>query len=234
MIPNNMTKVTWNADGAITYNSCDTVWNTVSTIADTTYVTDCVSSKACCGAHEHTPVKKEEAPKDAKNLLVTKEKRLKVKNCKDGYVESTKDIMPNIKDISVKADGVNSTVIFVTFTDGKTEKAVLDPDDDFSLEHGLTIIMLEKLLSDKGVDGKSVHNKLVKHAIKFYKHQEDERVKAAELKKAEKEKKKRIEEKIRVRKAKKARAEREYQIEMHKEAYLRALNEMVMEGIKHE
>jgi hypothetical protein len=217
-----MTTVSWNADETITYNSCDTV----SKIADTTYVTDCVSSKACCGVYEYTPVKKEEAPKDAKNLLVTKEKRLKVKNCKDGFVDSTKDIMPDIKNVSVSVDGINSTVIFVTFTDGKTEKAILDPDDDFSLEHGLTIIMLEKLLSDKGVDGKSVHNKLVKYAMKFYKHQEDERIKAEELKKTEKEKRKRIEEKIRNRKAKKARAEREYQIEIQKEAYLRAMREL--------
>ena len=177
------------------------------------------------------PEKKEEAPKDAKNLLVAKDKRIKVKNCKNGFVEATKDIMPDIKEVSVSADGVNSTVILVTFTDGTTEKAVLDPEDDFSLEHGLTIIMLEKLLSDMGVDGKSVHNKLVNHAIKFYKHQEDARIKAAELKKAEKEKKKRIEEKIRVRKAKKARAEREYQIEMHKEAYLRAMREIASKNI---
>jgi hypothetical protein len=209
-------------------------WNALTSLEGCKASVDYITINTDCGITTTTRVQKEEAPKDATNLLVVKDKRIKVKNCKNGFVEATKDIMPDIKEVSVSADGVNSTVIIVTFTDGTIEKAVLDPEDDFSLEHGFTIIMLEKLLSDMGVDGKSVHNKLVKHAIKFYKHQEDERVKAAELKKAEKEKKKRIEEKIRVRKAKKARAEREYQIEMHKEAYLRALNEMVMEGIKHE
>lgn len=195
-----------------------------------TYGANYIATKADCDTYELKSIKKEEAPKDATNILIAKEKRLKVKNCKDGFVESTKDIMPDIKEVSVQGDGVNSVVILVTFTDGKTEKAILDPEDDFSLEHGLTIIMLEKLLSDKGVDGKSVHNKLVKHAIKFYKHQEDERMKVAELKKSEKEKKKRIEEKIRNKKEKKAKAEREYQIEIQKEAYLRAMKEIAKEN----
>jgi hypothetical protein len=220
-----MTKVSWNADGTITCSPSGPAYNTVSEL---TYAVNAYAKADCC-SHEYTPVKKEEAPKDAKNLLVTKEKRLRVKNCKDGYVESTKDIMPNIKDISVKADGVNSTVIFVTFTDGKTEKAVLDPDDDFSLEHGLTIIMLEKLLSDKGVDGKSVHNKLVKYAMKFYKDKEDAKIKASKKKEEEKARIARINEKIRNRKAKQVRDEREYQIEIQKEAYLRAMREFKKE-----
>lgn len=128
-------KVTWDSYLQTT-SAADLAidWNTV-----TTGVTCNAESNV---SYKKPEPKKEAAPKDAKNLLVTKEKRLKVKNCKDGFVDSTKDIMPNISDISVKSDGENSTVIFVTFTDGKREKAILDKDDEFSLEHGLTIIML--------------------------------------------------------------------------------------------
>ena len=222
-------KLTYNADGTITRNPCTTTtWDTVVTIADSGYVANYVSSDCC--SHEHKPAKKEEAPAGATNLLVTKDKRIKVKNCKDGFVETTKDIMPDIKEVSVSADGVNSTVIIVTFTDGTTEKAILDPEDDFSLEHGLTIIMLEKLLSDKGVDGKSVHNKLVKHAIKFYKNQEETKAKEIAKQKEEKARIQRIKEKIRSRKAKKAHDEKEYQIEIQKEAYLRAMREIKKEN----
>ncbi|MEE1085035.1 MAG: hypothetical protein UH850_15060, partial [Paludibacteraceae bacterium] len=118
---------------------------------------------------------KEKVPKETTNILFTEGNSIKVKNCKDGEVQNTKTIMSDIKDIEVKYNSENSTVIFATFKDGKTEKAVLDKDDEFSLEHGLTIIMLEKLLSDKGVDGKSVHNKLVSRALKLYNKLEKEK-----------------------------------------------------------
>ena len=216
MISNTINQLGLNADGTITYI-------TDTSVACNTVTTDCYT-------HAYQPVKKEEAPKDATNLLVTKEARLKVKNCRDGFVESTKDIMSNIKEIAVKSDGTNSTVIFVTFTDGKREKAVLDPEDEFSLEHGLTIIMLEKLLSDKGVDGKSVHNKLIKYAMKFYKRQEEIKAKEQKQQQEEKERLKRIKAKIKARKAKKSNDEKEYQIEIQKEAYLRAMRELAKES----
>jgi hypothetical protein len=215
-------KVTWNDDLQATVVTDSATGWTLSYV-DSGYAYNNTSTAAHTHTHSKPEPKKEEAPKDAKNLLVTKEKRLKVKNCKDGFVDSTKDIMPNISDISVKSDGENSTVIFVTFTDGKREKAILDKDDEFSLEHGLTIIMLEKLLSDKGVDGKSVHNKLVGYAMKFYDKQEKNKAKEKIKQIAEKEKRERIKEKVRKRKLKQSEAEREYQIEIMAEAYRRAM-----------
>lgn len=176
---------------------------------------------------------KERVPKETTNILFAEGNSVKVKNCKDGEVQNTKTIMSDIKDIEVKYNGENSTVIFVTFKDGKTEKAVLDKDDEFSLEHGLTIIMLEKLLSDKGVDGKSVHNKLVSRALKLYNKLEKEKNDKAKKELEEKERKKRLEAKQRAKKRKQSAAEREYQIEIQKEAYLRAMREIKTDDAKH-
>ena len=173
---------------------------------------------------------KEKVPKEATNILFAEDNSVKVKNCKDGEVQNTKTIMSDIKDIEVKYNGENSTLIFVTFKDGKTEKAVLDKDDEFSLEHGLTIILLKKLLSDKGVDGNSVHNKLVGRALKLYNKLEKEKNDKAKKELEEKERKKRLEEKRRAKKHKQAVAEREYQIEIQKEAYLRAMKAMKEEN----
>lgn len=173
---------------------------------------------------------KEKAPKEANSILFSEYGKVKVKNCKNGEIKNTKIIMPDIKNIEVKHNGANNTVIFVTFTDGKIEKAVLDKDDEFSLEQGLTIIMLEKLLSDMGVDGKSVHNKLVRYALKFYNKQEKAKEASAKKELEAKEKKKKIEERRRNKKLKQAQAEREYQIEIQKEAYLRAMREMKKEN----
>jgi hypothetical protein len=176
---------------------------------------------------------KEKVPKETTNILFTEGNSVKVKNCKDGEVKDTKTIMSDIKDIEVKYNGENSTVIFVTFKDGKIEKAVLDKDDEFSLEHGLTIIILEKLLSDKGVDGKSVHNKLVDRAMKLYNKLEKEKNDKAKKELEEKERKKRLEAKQRAKKRKQSAAEREYQIEIQKEAYLRAMREIKTDNAKH-
>lgn len=169
-------------------------------------------------------------PEEANNVLYVEQERIRVDNCINGKIVSTCDLMPDIKNIEVKYNGENNTVIFVTFADGKTEKAILDKEDEFSLEHGLLIIMFERLLNDKGVDGKSVHNKLINHALKFYKKQEKEKENNARKEAAEKEKRKKMQEKIAAKKRKQAAAEKEYQIEIQKEAYIRAMKEMQEEN----
>lgn len=165
-------------------------------------------------------------PEEANNMLYVEQERVRVDNCVNGKIVSTCNLMPDIKNIEVKYNGENNTVIFVTFADGKTEKAILDKEDEFSLEHGLLIIMFERLLNDKGVDGKSVHNKLINHALKFYKKQEKEKENNARKEATEKEKRKKIQEKAAAKKRKQAAAEKEYQIEIQKEAYIRAMKEM--------
>ena len=208
----------WSGSSATTISDC--VSNIVTSSSIKGYIDDYINEEK----------KVEKVPKETTNILFAEDNSVKVKNCKDGEVQNTKTIMSDIKDIEVKYNGENSTVIFVTFKDGKTEKAVLDKDDEFSLEHGLTIILLKKLLSDKGVDGNSVHNKLVSRAIKLYNKQEKEKAANAKKEAEEKAKQKRIEEKRRAKKHKQAVADREYQIEIQKEAYLRAMREMKEEN----
>lgn len=210
--------------------SCNTLeWKGSDSVTAYDYISGIVSSasiKVDTSSSINEKKKVEKAPKEATNILFTEGNSIKVKNCKDGEVKNTKTIMSDIKDIEVKYNGENSTVIFVTFKDGKTEKAVLDKDDEFSLEHGLTIILLKKLLSDKGVDGNSVHNKLVNRAIKLYEKQEKDKATQAKKEADAKAKKQKLEEKLRKKKQKQAMAEREYQIEIQKEAYVRAMREM--------
>jgi hypothetical protein len=198
-----------------------TVYDTLNTIvsygSNTTTITDVITE------YMTTEKQKEKVPKEVNNILFSEFGKVKVKNCKDGEVKNTKIIMSDIKNIEVKHNGENITVIFVTFKDGKTEKAVLDKDDEFSFEYGLTIIMLEKLLSDMGVDGKSVHNKLVRYAQKFYNKQEKEKEVCAKKELEAKEKKKRAEERRRNKKLKQAQADKEYQIAIQTEAYIRAM-----------
>lgn len=214
-----VSKISWDEASTVgtAYNTLDTI---VSYGITTTSITDSITE------YMTAEKQKEKVPKEVNNILFSEFGKVKVKNCKDGEVKNTKIIMSDIKNIEVKHNGENSTVIFVTFKDGKTEKAVLDKDDEFSFEHGLTIIMLEKLLSDMGVDGKSVHNKLVNRALKFYDKQEKEKADKAKKEADEKARKKRAEEKQRAKKCKQSAAEREYQIEIQKEAYLRAMKEI--------
>lgn len=170
-----------------------------------------------------------EIPKEANNMIYVHQGYIGVNNCVNGEIVSTHRLMPDIEDIEVKHNGENNTVIFVTFADGKTGKAVVDKEDEFSLEHGLLIIMFERLLQDKGVNGKSVHNKLINHALKLYKKQEKEKEDNARKEAVEKEKRKKMQEKIAAKKRKQAAAEKEYQIEIQKEAYIRAMRE-IQEG----
>ncbi|MEE1084333.1 MAG: hypothetical protein UH850_11470, partial [Paludibacteraceae bacterium] len=84
-----------------------------------------------------------------------------------------------------------------------------------------------------GVDGKSVHNKLVSRALKLYNKLEKEKNDKAKKELEEKERKKRLEAKQRAKKRKQSAAEREYQIEIQKEAYLRAMREIKTDNAKH-
>lgn len=112
---------------------------------------------------------------------------------------------------------VPNKVVEVRFMDGDKQKAVCQEPDVFSLEQAISICLTKHLLG-----GTSAYNKAIKNGVKVYKENQEEmrRVKAEE-------------ECIAKRRAKKAaymkrRAERrrEEQIEIQKEAYVRALKEI--------
>jgi len=129
--------------------------------------------------------------------------------------EREEDItMKIIKEVNIL---VPNKVVEVTFVDGDKQKAVCQEPDVFNLEQAVSICLTKHLLGGTGA-----YNKAVKNGIKVYEENQREkwRIKAEE-------------ERIARRRAKKAaymkrRAEkrREEQIEIQKEAYVRAMREV--------
>lgn len=112
---------------------------------------------------------------------------------------------------------VPNKVVEVTFMDGDKQKTVCQESDVFSLEQAISICLTKHLLGGSGA-----YNKAVKNGIKVYQDKQKDEVAA-----------KTEEERIAKRRAKKAaymkrKAEkkREEQIEIQKEAYVRALKEI--------
>lgn len=112
---------------------------------------------------------------------------------------------------------VPNKVVEVIFVDGDKQKAVCQEPDVFSLEQAVSICLTKHLLGGTGA-----YNRAIKNGIKVYEESQREkwRIKAEE-------------ERIAKRRARKAaymkrRAEkrREEQIEIQKEAYVRALREV--------
>lgn len=132
---------------------------------------------------------------------------------KDGFKTSTKELIPDIKDVIV----YNDHVVVVEFVDGTSEKAVLHPEDQFSIEQGISICITKKL-----VGGSSIYNKLIDRAIKVKINNDAEKTKREQEEEARKERKKKNDEK----KARRKAAKREEYIETQKEAYIRALREV--------
>lgn len=136
---------------------------------------------------------------------------------KDGFKTSTKELIPDIKDVIV----YNDHVVVVEFVDGTTEKAVLHPEDQFSIEQGISICISKKL-----VGGSSIYNKLIDRAIKVMINNDAEKTKREQEEEVRKERKKKNDEK----KARRKVAQREKYIETQKEAYIRALREVGIGG----
>lgn len=135
----------------------------------------------------------------------------------DGFKKSCKELVPDIKDVTVH----QNRVVIVEFVDGTTEKAVLHPEDQFSVEQGISICITKKL-----VGGSSIYNKLIDRAVKVMINSDAERTKKQIEDEARKERKKKNDEK----KARRKAAKREEYIETQKEAYIRALREVGVGG----
>lgn len=131
-------------------------------------------------------------------------------------------IIPHIKDIQV----INNKVVIVLFKDDTKEKAVLDSTDTYSLEQGISICITKKMLSmQTNGNGSSAYNKLIKHCLKLYDNNRKAEEKAKADEQAAKEKEKKAADKARAKRIKKANKNREREIEIQKEAYLRAMRE---------
>ena len=150
-------------------------------------------------------------------------KTIRVATYKDGDIRNDIELMSAIEDVQV----LNDRVIMVKFSDGTTEKAVLDESDTFSVEQGIAICLTKKLLSTltRG-NGGSVYNKLVEYGVKTYEAIEARKAEVAKENAEKAAKAKRVAEKARRKKERKAAEQREADIEIQKEAYLRAMREL--------
>lgn len=112
---------------------------------------------------------------------------------------------------------VPNKVVEVTFMDGDKQKAVCQEPDVFSLEQAISICLTKHLLGGSGA-----YNKAVKNGIKVY----EEKQRAERMVKAEEERitKRRVKKAAYMRR--KAEKKREEQIEIQKEAYVRAMELM--------
>lgn len=111
---------------------------------------------------------------NAKNIMVANDRIIvSVKNGE--YSDSIHRIMPDITNVKVIENG-KTRITQVFFADGTSEKAVLDEDDIYSYDIGISICITKKLLSDKSSgQGGSLYNKIISRAKKIaYKKQEEE------------------------------------------------------------
>lgn len=143
--------------------------------------------------------------------------KLVAKFYKDGFLQSTKKLIPDIKDVRI----YNNCAIVVEFMDGTTEKAVVHQCDEFSVEQGISICITKKL-----VGGSSIYNKLIDRAIKVMLKNDGEKTERAIAEEKRKEHKKRKDEK----RARREAARREKNINEQKEAYIRAWKEIGIGG----
>ena len=114
----------------------------------------------------------------------------------------------------------------ITFENGDVQKAICSEDDVFNLEYGITICLLKQFLGALGSTNASRdYNNMVRDVLKQYEKQELAKLEEEEKKAQIEYRRAKRAEKKRRRAERKAAAERERQIEIQKEAYLRAMQE---------
>lgn len=143
-----------------------------------------------------------------------------------GYTE----IMPNIVDVKVIRENDVPRVVIVSFADGTKEKAVLDKNDTYSLEQGVSICITKKLLGKDTAYGSSLYNKVIKHAMNVMAANEKAAKEAKMAEDRAREKAAKLTAKERKRKAKRAASKREYEIGIQQEAYVRAMRQLQEEN----
>lgn len=169
-------------------------------------------------SEEFAKKKEPEVDPEMKSTITKNQRNNLVANFyEDGFKKSCKELVPDIKDVTVH----QNRVVIVEFVDGTTEKAVLHPSDQFSVEQGISICITKRL-----VGGSSIYNKLIDRAVKVMINNDAERTKKAKAEDERKEYNKKRNE----RKARRKAERREEYIETQKEAYIRALKELGIGG----
>jgi len=141
---------------------------------------------------------------------------------KNGVPIGDGTLLPDISDVKV----IDKKVVVVKFADNTEEKAVLDSADTYSLEQGISICITKKLLGRNTPFGGSLYNKIIKRAMDVMEENEKAAKFVAEQEKAANAKAEKIAAKKKAHAMKIAALKKEDEIEMHKEAYLRAMREL--------
>lgn len=172
-------------------------------------------------------------PPEAKTIMKSEDGRLRAAIYANQHLINSNGIMPDIVAVhTYDEDGKDVydsyfLAVKVDFADNTSTKAVCSQDDFCDLESGITICIAKKLIDMKlpGA-GQSIFNKIIKRAVKIYDNgfyakleaERDEKQKATRAKKEA--------EKKRNRQLKRAEAKREDEINIRKEAYVRAMKEL--------
>lgn len=154
--------------------------------------------------------KKPDVEPEVKSTINLVGKKLFAYFYKDGFKTSQKELIPDIKDVTIHQDHV----VIVEFVDGTTEKAVLHPEDNFSIEQGISICITKRM-----VGGSAVYNKLISRALKTHKKNRLAEAKEAQEKEICKERAKKYAEKKAARRAAK------------REEYITTIAEAIARGI---
>ena len=137
------------------------------------------------------------------------------------------DLIPDIVNVEVLKDNNKDVGVKIEFNDGTFTKSVIAGDDKFDLEMGISICITKKMLDmHTNGNGSSVYNKLVDYAVKVMKQNQ---IAGEQYEKDRAEKKRIYENKCRKKKRRREKREaqlREREIEIQKEAYLRAMREL--------
>jgi hypothetical protein len=165
-------------------------------------------------------IKKPDVDPVVKTNMVYKNGGIYVKHYEDGFFQRERWLIPDITDVRV----YDNTVV-VKFADRTKTSAVLDSEDTFSLEQGISICITKKLL---GEDGNSLYNKMITRALKVIKKKEN----AAEDEKKKKEADKKARELKKARAERRKAKKREETISIHAEAFKRAFENIVKDNGK--
>lgn len=117
-----------------------------------------------------------------------------------------------------KIDTYNDRVVKVTFVDGTFTKAVCSENDQFDLDVGITVCVIKRML---GRNGSKLYNDIIRDAHKAIEQNNKLKEEQQKLKAEERMRRRKAE----LKKAAKALKEREEQIEIQKQAILRAMDE---------
>lgn len=125
----------------------------------------------------------------------------------------------------VRVDSYNNRVVKVTFNDGSFTKSVCSKNDTFDLDVGITICILKRIIGKNSEVANSTYAKLFRDIHKLMANAEKEKANEAKRKAEVREKQHRAEMKNKAKKMK----EKEEAIDIAKQGYIRAMQELDME-----